>query len=58
MARLIMYRDLETEMVRIDLDGSCLFEGNFWDFDLEKFRKIARALEISLVYTEESYTYS
>ena len=31
MARIQIMEDGGCEMVRIDVDGECKFEGNFWD---------------------------
>lgn len=31
MARIQIMEDEGCEMVRIDVDGECKFEGNFWD---------------------------
>lgn len=29
--KIQIYEDETCEMVRIDVDGKCVFEGNFWD---------------------------
>lgn len=31
MARIQIMEDENCEMVRIDVDGECKFEGNYWD---------------------------
>ena len=31
MAKIQIWEDENCEMVRIDVDGECKFEGNFWD---------------------------
>lgn len=31
MAKIQIWEDVNSEMVRIDVDDECKFEGNFWD---------------------------
>jgi hypothetical protein len=51
-----IFRDEDCEMMRIESDGKCLFEGNYWDFDGE--RDVADLLrDLGLSVTEEGYEY-
>lgn len=32
----IITKDNETEMLRIEINNKCVFEGNYWDFNRPK----------------------
>lgn len=55
MKKVRILIDDSCEMMRIEAEEECLFEGNFSDFDYESVPKMLRRLGLSV--TEEGYEY-
>lgn len=56
MARIQIMEDENCEMVRIDVDGECKFEGNYWDLPSTSGSGLSDLLD-TLGVTHELSTY-
>lgn len=57
MKNIKITEDSTTEMLRIEIDNECIFEGNYWDFDRsgDGFKKILDKIGCNVELVEKDY---
>ena len=50
-----IFYDESCEMLKIDVNNECVFEGNYWDFHHRDIALILKACKIKTEFKEYSY---